>query len=148
MPSPKPLPRSASLLGPKISSATARSSRISGSPSFPGIETSNGVCPADDASLQGPQLNSRLVRPTGQRVSTACMQPPDRALRSHGLDQASHERGAAWQLRDQDVFVRGVRSVAYAAETVQGWNPEARGEIAIRATAHRRFFETPSQLAR
>jgi hypothetical protein len=31
------------LLGPKMSSATARSSSISGNPNFPGIRTSSGV---------------------------------------------------------------------------------------------------------
>jgi hypothetical protein len=38
--------------------------------------------------------------------------------RSHSLDQAGQERGAARQLRDQYVLVRGVRSVAYGAEAV------------------------------
>src|ERR1700757_57748 len=38
--------------------------------------------------------------------------------------------------------------VAYAAETVQGWNPETRCEIAIGAPAYCGFFQLPSQLAR
>src|ERR1700690_1670700 len=37
MPSPRPLPKSASLLGPKISRATARIRRISGKPNLPGM---------------------------------------------------------------------------------------------------------------
>jgi hypothetical protein len=58
------------------------------------------------------------------------------------------QRGPARQLRDQDVLVRGVRSVAHGAEAVQGWDSQTGGEIAIGASAHRGFAQLPSQFAR
>ena len=44
--------------------------------------------------------------------------------------------------------MHGVRSVAHAAKTVERWDPQTRGEIAIGAAAHRGFSKLPSQLAR
>ena len=41
-----------------------------------------------------------------------------------------------------------MRTVADAAQAVQGWNPQSGGEVAIRATAYRRFAEFPPQIAR
>src|ERR1035441_1701014 len=64
-----------------------------------------------------------------------------------GLDQPGKERGSAGQLRDQDVLVRGVGPVAYGAETVEGWDAQTGGEIAIGAAAHRGFAKLPSQVA-
>ena len=65
----------------------------------------------------------------------------------HGLDQPGKERGSAGQLRDQDVLVRGVGSVAYGAETVEGWDAQTGGEIAIGTAADRCFAKLPSQVA-
>jgi len=59
--------------------------------------------------------------------------------RLHGLDQSGQEGGSAGQLRDQDVLVRGVGSVTYSAETVEGWDAQTGGEIAIGAAAYRGF---------
>src|SRR5258705_6151065 len=53
IPSPNPLPKSASLLGPKISNATARISRISGKPNFPGMS----CLPGDTRGALGQRLS-------------------------------------------------------------------------------------------
>ena len=68
IPSPSPLPKSASLLGPKIKRATARISRISGKPNFPGTSCLRG----DTRGALGRRLSlaskSRLVRGGSQRT--------------------------------------------------------------------------------
>src|SRR5271168_2929432 len=40
-----------------------------------------------------------------------------------------------------------MRSVAYTAEPVQGWNAQSGGEVAVGSPAHRGFAQLPSQLA-
>ena len=45
------------------------------------------------------------------------------------------------------MFVAGMRSVAYTAEPVQGWNAQSGGKVAVGTPAHRGFAQLPSQLA-
>src|ERR1035441_9516564 len=154
MPSPRPLPKSASLLGPKSSSAMAIINRIchgENSPSPIDPPGSHSIAPSN------PCGNSRLPSICSQRSGVKELNPFHGlhraasllyAVRSRPLDQPGNERGPAWQLRDQDVLVQGVSSVAYAAEPVQGWDSQTCCEITIGAAAHRGLAQLPSQFAR
>src|SRR5580692_1164607 len=89
MPSPNPLPRSASLLGPKISSAIARISRISGKPNLPPMVKSSlrGLPVLIEKVHQHPYAKSRLPNPWSQRNGQC-----DKLLGSDTL-QGIHDTG-------------------------------------------------------
>ena len=65
---------------------------------------------------------------------------------SPGLAAISSASSAArrGRVRNGDELVRGMGAVPHAAKAVQGWNAQAGGEISVRASAHRRFFELPT----
>src|SRR5208282_2761164 len=71
-----------------------------------------------------------------------------RQARLRHFDQPGKQRGASGQLRDEDVLVGGVGSVAYTAEAVEGGDAQCSGEVAIGASADRSLTKLPSQFAR
>jgi hypothetical protein len=61
------------------------------------------------------------------------------SLRSCPFDQPSQKGRPARQFRDKNMLVDGMGSIAHAAESVEGWDSQARCEISIGAAAHRRL---------
>src|ERR1700727_2535724 len=69
-----------------------------------------------------------------------------RPPRSHALDHARQQQRATRQLRDDDMFVHGVRPIPDSAETIKRGYANPGGEVSIGPSADRRLIQSPVNL--
>lgn len=143
IPSPRPLPRSANLLGPKIKRATASNKRISGTPNLPGI------CLISPEGQARNQRRPSLAEILGYWRAVVKELDGSQIFEQIGLNclnEAGHEGGTTGQLGKGDEFVWRMGAVANRPQPVESRYPKSCREVTVRTAADGSLFQFPTEL--